>query len=100
MPCLYDSGDVPVLSAPIPPSRVVAPVLWDVDVNICQALEREPAPATCPPECTYIPTGIKDRLWTWAHTAVVTGHAGITHTIQSISGKYWWLPWSRTSLAT
>ncbi|XP_045076957.1 uncharacterized protein LOC121570268 [Coregonus clupeaformis] len=29
----------------------------DVDVDIHQALEREPAPATCPPERTYVPTG-------------------------------------------
>lgn len=72
------------------PSRVVASVLWDVDVDICQALEREPAHDTCPPECTYVPTGIRDWLLTWEHTAVVTGHLGITRTIQSISGKYWW----------
>ena len=56
---LYNSGEVPVLTATIiPPSRVIAPVLWDVDVDFRQALEREPAPATCPAERTYIPTGI------------------------------------------
>ena len=74
------------MSAPIiSPPRVVAPVLWDVDVDIRQALERELAPATCPPECTYVPTGIRNRLLTWAHTTVVAGHPS---TIQSISEKY------------
>ena len=34
------SGEVPVHRAPIiPSSRVVGPVVWDVDVDICQALE-------------------------------------------------------------
>jgi hypothetical protein len=37
--------------------HIVSPVFWDVGVDIRQALEREPAPATCPPECIYIPTG-------------------------------------------
>jgi hypothetical protein len=82
---LYNSGEVPVLSTPIIlPSRVVTPVFWDVDVDIRQDLVREPAPATCLPERTYIPRGIRDWLCTWEHTAVITGHPGITHTIQSL----------------
>ncbi|XP_038834959.1 transmembrane protein 178A isoform X2 [Salvelinus namaycush] len=71
------SGEVPVQRAPIIPSCcVVGPVVWDVDVDIRQALEREPAPWNCPPARIYVPTGIKDLLLTWAHTAVVVGYPG------------------------
>ena len=63
---------------------------WKVDVDICQALQREPAPATCPLECIYVPTGVREWLLTWAHISFATGHPGITRTIQSFSEKYWW----------
>lgn len=88
---LYDSGEGPILSEPIiPSSQVVAPVVWDVDVEIRQALEREPTPLNCPPGHTYVPKGIRDWLLTWAHPAVVAGHPGISCTIHSIAEKYWW----------
>ena len=88
---LHDSGEVPILSAPIiPPSWIVAHVLWNVDVDICQALQWEHAPATCPPERTYIPTGVRNWLLSWAHTTLASGHPDITRTIQSLFTKYWW----------
>ena len=71
------------------PSRFASPVVWDVNVDIRQALKRERAPTTCPPERIYIPTGIRERLLTWAHIAVVAGHPGITHTVQYPSEKSW-----------
>ncbi|XP_041740527.1 polypeptide N-acetylgalactosaminyltransferase 12-like [Coregonus clupeaformis] len=40
------------------------------NLDIRQALEREPAPATCSPEHTYVPTEVRDRLLTWAHTSL------------------------------
>ena len=42
--------------------RIVGPVFWGGDVDICQAREMEPGPATCPPERIYIPTGVRDRV--------------------------------------
>ncbi|KAK6324556.1 hypothetical protein J4Q44_G00038980, partial [Coregonus suidteri] len=61
---LHDSGEVPVLSAPIiPPLRIVTPVLWEVDADIRQALERELAPTICPPARTYIPTEVAEALF-------------------------------------
>ncbi|XP_045543426.1 uncharacterized protein isoform X1 [Salmo salar] len=88
---LYNSGEGPVQNAPIiPSSRVVAPVVWIVFVDIRQALERDPAPTNCPPERIYVPMAIRDQLLNWAHTAVVAGHPGIPRPTQSISEKYWW----------
>ncbi|XP_031679718.1 uncharacterized protein LOC116374078 [Oncorhynchus kisutch] len=53
---IYDSGEAPVQRAPIiPTSRVVGPVVWDVDVDIRQALAREPAARNCPPARIYSP---------------------------------------------
>lgn len=70
-------------------SRIVGLVFRDVDVDIRQALGREPAPATCHPAHIYVPTGVRDRLLTGAHTSLATGHPVITRNIQSLSEKYW-----------
>ncbi|XP_031686759.1 uncharacterized protein LOC109895252 isoform X1 [Oncorhynchus kisutch] len=52
---LYDSGER-VLYRVHPFSLVVALVVWDVDADIRQALEKEPAPTNCPAERIYVPT--------------------------------------------
>ena len=85
---LYDAedkergrGDPPIIS----PSRIIAPVVWDVDANIWQALHMEPSPAQWPEN-----TGVRDRLLTWVHIAPVSGHPGISRTIACLTEKYWW----------
>ena len=88
---MYDAADFPAIISPIiNPSRIVAPVLWNVEEEILQAQVGEPVPAKCPPGRTYVPTGVRDQLLTWAHTSVATGHPGITRTTQALSEKYWW----------
>ena len=64
-------------------------MVWNVEVDFRQAMETEPTPTNCPPERIYIPTEIRERMLTWAHTAVA-GHPEITRTIKSLSEKYWW----------
>ena len=60
----HNLEEVPIQSAPIIlPSDIFAPVLWDIDMDIHQALEREPAPATCPPERIYVPMELRHH-WT------------------------------------
>ena len=65
-------------------------MVWDVDADIRQALRTEPAPAQCPENRAYMPTGVRDRLFTWAHMAPLSGHPGISRTIACKTEKYWW----------
>lgn len=58
----------------IPLFRIVAPVVWNVDPDIRRALRQEPSPAHCPEGRIYVPSDVRDRLLTWAHTAPVSGH--------------------------
>jgi hypothetical protein len=74
----------------IPLSRIVAPVVWNVDVDICRALRQEPLPAHCSEGHTYVPSDVRDHLLAWAHTAPVSGHPGIARTIDCLSAKCWW----------
>uniref|UniRef100_A0A673W8Q5 Gypsy retrotransposon integrase-like protein 1 n=1 Tax=Salmo trutta TaxID=8032 RepID=A0A673W8Q5_SALTR len=88
---LYDTEDRSIDPTPIiPASRLVAPVVWEVDADIERALVLEPAPAQVPVGCMYVPLGVRDRLIRWAHTLPTAGHPGVARTVRSLRGKYWW----------
>uniref|UniRef100_A0A673XUG9 Gypsy retrotransposon integrase-like protein 1 n=1 Tax=Salmo trutta TaxID=8032 RepID=A0A673XUG9_SALTR len=88
---LYDTEDRPIDPTPIiPASRLVAPVVWEVDADIERALVLEPAPAQVPVGRMYVPLGVRDRLIRWAHTLPTAGHPGVARTVRSLRGKYWW----------
>lgn len=74
---LYDTEERQGEETPIIPLFcIIALVVWDMDADIQQALHTEPAPAQCPENRAYMPTGVRDRLLSWA-----SGHPGIGCTI-------------------
>ena len=77
-------------------SCLVAPVVWELDTDIEQALRAEPAPLQCPAGCLYVSSAVRDRLIYWAHTSPSSGHPGIGQPVCCLSGKYWWPTWLRT----
>ena len=76
----------PILAA----SCLVAPVVWELDADIEQALHAEPAPVQCSDGRLYIPSAVRDRLIYWAHTSPSSGHPGIGRMVRCLVGKYWW----------
>ena len=46
----------------LPASCLVAPVVWELDVDIEQALRAEPAPVQCPAGRLYVPSAVRDWL--------------------------------------
>uniref|UniRef100_A0A4W5R1Y1 Gypsy retrotransposon integrase-like protein 1 n=1 Tax=Hucho hucho TaxID=62062 RepID=A0A4W5R1Y1_9TELE len=74
----------------LPASCLVAPVVWELDTGIEQALRTEPTPTQCPAGCRYVPSAVRDSLICWAHTSPSSGHPGIGRTVRCLSGKYWW----------
>ena len=52
---------------------IIAPVVWDVNADIRKALHTEPAPAQCPENRAYVPTGGRNRLLSWALCRVMLG---------------------------
>uniref|UniRef100_A0A8C7W9Q6 Gypsy retrotransposon integrase-like protein 1 n=1 Tax=Oncorhynchus mykiss TaxID=8022 RepID=A0A8C7W9Q6_ONCMY len=88
---LHDTEDRSIEPTPIlPASRLVAPVVWEVDADIERALRVEPAPTQCPTGRSYVPLGVRDKLIRWAHTLPSAGHPGIDRTVRGLRGKYWW----------
>ena len=74
----------------LPASCLVAPVVWELDADIEQALCVESAPLQCPAGRLYVPSAVRDRLIYWAHTSPSSGHPAIGQTVRCLSGKYWW----------
>ncbi|KAL0149566.1 hypothetical protein M9458_055093, partial [Cirrhinus mrigala] len=80
------SSNEPILS----PSIIVAPVQWDISTEIAEAQLTDSAPAECPPNRTYVPQALRQRLLQLVHATPSSGHPGITATIQLLTNRYWW----------
>ena len=46
----------------LPASCLVAPVVWELDADIEQALRADPAPLQCPAGRLYVPPAVSDWL--------------------------------------
>jgi hypothetical protein len=60
---LYDTEERSMDPIPIlPASCLVAPVVWELDVDIERASRAEPSPPQCPAGHLYVPSAVCDRL--------------------------------------
>ncbi|KAL0195114.1 hypothetical protein M9458_008686, partial [Cirrhinus mrigala] len=80
------SANEPILS----PSIIMAPIQWDISTEISEAHLTDPPPAECPPNRTYVPQLLRQRLLQLVHSTPSSGHPGITATIQLLTNRYWW----------
>ncbi|KAI2647611.1 Transposon Tf2-6 polyprotein [Labeo rohita] len=80
------STQEPILS----PSIIVALVQWDITTEISEAHLTDPPPAECPPNRTYVPQTLRQRLLQLVHSTPSSGHPGITATTQLLTNHYWW----------
>ncbi|KAL0154784.1 hypothetical protein M9458_049047, partial [Cirrhinus mrigala] len=80
------SSNEPILS----PSIIVAPVQWDISTEIAEAQLTDSPPAECPPNRTYVPQALRQRLLQLVHATPSSGHPGITPTVQLLNNRYWW----------
>ncbi|KAL0150461.1 hypothetical protein M9458_054278 [Cirrhinus mrigala] len=89
--CLHESHASPSTNEPIlSPSIIVAPVQWKITIEISEAHLTDPPPAKCPPNRTYVPQILRQRLLQLVHSTPSSGHPGITATTQLLTNRYWW----------
>uniref|UniRef100_A0A3B1J2C0 Gypsy retrotransposon integrase-like protein 1 n=1 Tax=Astyanax mexicanus TaxID=7994 RepID=A0A3B1J2C0_ASTMX len=74
----------------LPPSVEIAVIRWELDDQIMEFNAGHPSSEDCPPDKTFVPSKFRDRLITWAHSSLSSGHPGVTRTLQLISSRYWW----------
>ncbi|KAL0177176.1 hypothetical protein M9458_026070, partial [Cirrhinus mrigala] len=88
---LHESQESPSSNEPILSSSIiVAPVQWDITTEIAEAPLTDPPPAECPPNRTYVPQALRQRLLQLVHATPSSGHPGITATTQLLTNRYWW----------
>ncbi|KAI2644234.1 Transposon Tf2-6 polyprotein [Labeo rohita] len=74
----------------IPASMLVAPVAWDLMTEISEAHSRDPPPAECPENRTYVPAELRPRVLAEVHARPSSGHPGIEVSIDLLHNRFWW----------
>ncbi len=74
----------------LPPSIILAPIQWDIMTEIADAQNIEPPPAETPPNLTYVPQPLRQRVLSLVHSNPSSGHPGITATLQLLNNRFWW----------
>ncbi len=74
----------------ISPTVILAPIQWDIMSEIAEAQATDPPPAETPPNCTYVPLALRQRVIQWVHSTLSSGHPGIAATVQLLTNHFWW----------
>ncbi len=74
----------------ISPTLIVSPIQWDIITEIDQANTEQVIPPECPPDKQFVPETLRQRTIDQVHTALSSGHPGVSATIQLLRNKFWW----------
>ncbi|KAI4890785.1 hypothetical protein NFI96_028572, partial [Prochilodus magdalenae] len=85
-----EASEEPNSKTILEPTVFLAPVRWEIDADIERSNAESEVPEGCPPARLYVPERFRNRLITWAHTSLTTGHPGENRTFNLLSGRYWW----------
>ena len=83
-----DRDDAPELI--VPKDQIVAPVQWDIETVVREALRLEPDPGGGPPRRLFVPVGVRSRVLLWGHASKLFGHPGVHRTREFLSRRFWW----------
>ncbi len=88
---LHESSIIPPnQESIISPTVILAPIQWDIMMEIAEAQATDPPPAETPPNRTYVPRALRQRVIQWVHATLSSGHPGIAATVQLLTNRFWW----------
>ncbi len=88
---LHESSIVPLThESIISPTVILAPIQWDIMTEITEAQATDPPPAETPPNRTYVPLALRQRVIQWVDSTLSSGHPGIAATVQLLTNRFWW----------
>ncbi len=88
---LYESSATnPSQELILPSTIILAPIQWDIMTEITDAQTTDPPPAETPPNLTYVPQPLRQRVLSLVHSTPSSGHPGITATLQLLNNQFWW----------
>ncbi|KAK3544867.1 hypothetical protein QTP86_027544 [Hemibagrus guttatus] len=70
------------------PSIVLAPIRWNLEEEMQQALVNKPLPPTCLAIKLYVPSALRPRVLQWVHEAPSSGHHGIRRTLALAQNRF------------
>lgn len=73
----------------LPESLIIAPIQWDIMTELTEANAQTPAPPNCPSDRTFVPVILRDRVLHMVHSALSSGHPGITATLHLLQNRFW-----------
>ncbi len=88
---LHESSIIPPnQESIISPTVILAPIQLDIMTEIAEAQATDPPPAETPPNRTYVPRALRQRVIQWVHSTLSSGHPGIAATVQLLTNRFWW----------
>ncbi len=88
---LHETSIVPLThESIISPTIILAPIQWDIMTEITEAQATDHPPAETPPNRTYVPLALRERVIQWVHSTLSSGHPGIAATVQLLTNRFWW----------
>ena len=72
------------------PEVFVHAVEMDIEREICQALDGETAPSSCPDGRLYVPAPVWSQVLQWGHSSRFSGHPSTGRTLSFLQRKFWW----------
>ncbi len=74
----------------ISPTIIISPIQWDIITEIDQANSEHIIPPECPQDKLFVPEILRKHTIDQVHTALSSGHPGISATIQLLQNRFWW----------
>lgn len=71
-------------------SLVEDPIQWDIMEEIRREQQKNPPPPVCPLEKHYVPMKLHERIITWVHSSLSSGHLGCRCTLELFRNAFWW----------
>ena len=88
---MFDHLDKEAIPEPVvPENRILAPVQWDIERGVHDALATNPDPGGGPPNRLFVPVRLRPRVLRWAHASKFSGHPGVQRTRDFLSRRFWW----------
>ena len=74
----------------IPSALIIAPVTWEIESIVRQALQRDPDPGGGPPSCLFVPEAARSKVLQWSHSSNLACHPGVRRTMALLRQRFWW----------
>ena len=74
----------------LPPTCVVASLVWKIESLVTQAQAHQTDPGTGPPGRLFVPDAVRLDVLQWGNSSRLACHRGINRTLAFLHHRFWW----------